>query len=329
MWQKIIDYIKRHKLLSILLGIYIILLVTSGIYLYNLSEKSGSSGSIFQRIFNPNKQNTAQTTPASTPMPTATNNQNDNSETSNDNGGTSGESDSEPQDVDPSYGEAYVVFYADTQSDTDEEDSYHQSAVNNILATGANPVFHLGDIMEDGTQNSIDRFLAVTSVLRGSRTFYPALGNNDRVVGDSSTPSPFYFDNFGVPRYYSVNVGGLHMIVLDSAFSSLAPGSAQYNWLVSDLQSDEARTRVVGIMLHHPSSLSSISSLINDYHVDFTVAGHVHSYSQSYGSGAYNFTSSGQTSIGYIIVSVSGNNINVRAYDSGNGQIDSASFTNR
>ena len=48
----------------------------------------------------------------------------------------------------------YVAYYADNQSDSDEDDARHLSVVNKILASGANPVFHAGDIMEDGTLDS-------------------------------------------------------------------------------------------------------------------------------------------------------------------------------
>ena len=38
---------------------------------------------------------------------------------------------------------AYVVFYGDSQSDTDAEDQNHALTVGSILGSGANPVFHL------------------------------------------------------------------------------------------------------------------------------------------------------------------------------------------
>lgn len=131
-----------------------------------------------------------------------------------------------------------VAFYGDSQSDTDEEDLYHLNAVNCILSSGVNSVFHVGDLMEDGTEASLDRFNNVTATLQSSRTFFAALGNNDRVVGDPSTPSPLWFANFSFPnneQWYSVNYGNLHLVVLDSAFSS---GSmSQLSWLTADLQS--------------------------------------------------------------------------------------------
>ncbi len=102
---------------------------------------------------------------------------------------------------------ATVAFYSDSQTDTAEEEENHQRVVNNILATAANPIFHAGDLMEDGTEASWNYFLEATATLRSTRTFYAALGNNDRKVGDSSTPSPFWI-NFAFPnsgRWYSIN----------------------------------------------------------------------------------------------------------------------------
>lgn len=133
---------------------------------------------------------------------------------------------------------AVVAFYADTQSDTDAEDANHQRVVNYILNSGANPVFHAGDVMEDGTQASLDRFNSVTKTLRSSRTFYAALGNNDRKVGDSTTPSDLFLSNFSFPnneRWYSVNYGNFHLVILDSAFA--AGNQTQLSWLSADLQS--------------------------------------------------------------------------------------------
>lgn len=225
---------------------------------------------------------------------------------------------------------AYVAFYSDPQSDTDAEDQNHQRVVNYILSSGANPVFNAGDLMEDGTQDSLNRFNTVTSTLRSTRTFYSALGNNDRVVGDASTPSSLYFSNFTFPnneQWYSVNYGNLHMVILDSAFS--ASNQTQISWLISDLQSSNSQNKITGVMFHHPAYASTISSYLINYGVDFVISGHTHAYSHTISNGIDYFVLSGQPSIGYMTVKVYSEKVDITAYNSGNGIIESISISKR
>lgn len=223
-----------------------------------------------------------------------------------------------------------VAFYADSQSDTDEEDGYHANDVSHILASGANPVFHAGDLMEDGTPESLARFNNVTATLRSSRTFYAAPGNNDRTVGDSSTISPFWFTNFSFPgngQWYSVNFGNLHMVILDSAFSS---GSAsQLAWLASDLQSAASQDRITGVMYHHPTFVSTINQYLINYGADFVVAGHIHSYSHTVSNGINFYTMSGQPSIGYMKASIYQHHVTTTDYNNAGGVVETVTFNER
>jgi len=238
----------------------------------------------------------------------------------------------EPEDipVTPEYPSATVAFYGDNQSDTDEEDINHQRVVTYILNSNANPVFNVGDIMEDGTQESLNRFNTVTATLRASRTFYAALGNNDRVVGDSTTPSQLFLDNFTFPnneRWYSINYGNLHMVVLDSAFAS--GSQTQLNWLANDLQSANSQNRITGVMFHHPTFASTISSYLVNYGVDFVVSGHIHSYGHSVSNGINYFTLSGQSAIGYMVARIYESKVAITAYNTNNGLIESVEFNER
>lgn len=225
---------------------------------------------------------------------------------------------------------AVVAFYSDSQSDTDEEDAYHQTNVNHILSSGANPVFFAGDLMEDGTQASLDRFNAVTATLRATRTFYAALGNNDRLEGDPGTPSPLWFANFSFPnneQWYSINYGNLHVVVLDSAFSS--GSGTQLSWLANDLQSEASQSRITCVMYHHPSFDSAVSSYFVSYGVDFVVRGHLHSYSHSTANGINYFVLSGQPSIGYMRAKVFENHVEITVYNNGGSVIDTINFNER
>jgi predicted phosphodiesterase len=225
---------------------------------------------------------------------------------------------------------SFVAFYTDNQSDTDEEDARHASVVEKILATGGNPIFHAGDLMEDGTADSLNRFNNVAGGLLASRSFYGALGNNDRNGGDTTTPSPLYLVNFSFPnneRWYSVNSGNLHLIVLDSAFGSSDP--AQTAWLQNDLASSAATSRMVGVIFHHPTFYSTISSYLLNSGVDFVVSGHIHTYSHSDYSGLDLFTLPGGSSLGYATASVYSSYLTFRAYDTNGGLIEQTTVNNR
>lgn len=223
-----------------------------------------------------------------------------------------------------------VAFYSDSQSDSDEEDSYHANDVAHILASGANPVFHAGDLMEDGTEASLTRFNNVTATMRSTRSFYAAPGNNDRTYGDPSTISPFWFTNFSFPgngQWYSVNTGNLHLVVLDSAFS--AGSASQLSWLAGDLQSAASQDRITGVMFHHPTFASTISEMLVNYGADFVVAGHIHAYTHSVSNGINYFTCSGQPSIGYMKASIYMHHVVMTDYNNAGGLVESVSFDER
>jgi len=230
---------------------------------------------------------------------------------------------------DPELPSASIAFYADTQSDTDAEDANHSRVVNYLLNTDANPIFHAGDLMEDGTQASLNRFNGVTATLRTNRTFYSALGNNDRNGSQTTVPSPLYLANFSYPnneQWYSVNIGNLHMVVLDSAFSSSS--QTQLSWLASDLASTPS-SKIVGVLYHHPSFSNTVHNVMRDNGVDFVVTGHYHSYSQTTSDGIHYYILSGQPSIGYMTAKIYSNSVSVNVYNESNSFIDSFTLQNR
>ena len=242
---------------------------------------------------------------------------------------TSEKGSSSPEET-PDDTPTFVAYYADNQSDSDEDDARHLLVVNKILASGANPVFHAGDIMEDGTLDSWNRFLNVAGILLSTRTFYAALGNNDRVFGDSTTPSPYFLDYFNFPnneQWYSVNIGNMHFVVLDSAFSASSP--SQLSWLASDLQSAESQNRVTCVLYHHPTFASTVSSYLENYGADFVVAGHIHTYSKTVSNGIYYFTLPGGTSIGYALANIYSSSVSITVYNNSGGVIETTSFQTR
>ena len=327
----------RRKSERVLLSIFFGLLILSTVYISLNAENFYHSNKLTASIFGDQKteeirlnsqdQSTAttnQTSSASTKggEKTGSTSSSSSSSTTADSTGSSA-----PTSEDLS---AFVAFYADSQSDSDADDSAHQTVVNNILATSANPVFHAGDLMEDGTEDSLNRFNNVTATLRNSRTFYSALGNNDRTVGDASTPSALYFANFNYPnneQWYSVNIGNLHMIVMDSAFS--ASSASQLNWLTSDLQSSASQSRITGVMYHHPTFSSTVATILSENGADFVISGHTHTFAHSISGGVNYFVTSGQTSIGYFTAKVYSSYATISYYNSGNGLVEKTTVQNR
>jgi hypothetical protein len=88
--------------------------------------------------------------------------------------------------------------------------------------------------------------------------------------------------------YWSMDYGPVHVVYLDQ-YSSYAPGSAQYNWLVSDLA---ATAKPWKIVVHHASAYSAgsdgddtgmraLESVFAANNVDFLWSGHSHNYARA------------------------------------------------
>jgi predicted phosphodiesterase len=96
-----------------------------------------------------------------------------------------------------------------------------------------------------------------------------------------------YYNNL----YWSFDYGPVHFTVVDE-YSSYAPGSAQYNWLVNDLATT---TKPWKVLIYHEPSYSAgadgdnipvraLEPLVTQYNVDLIYAGHSHNYART---GAY------------------------------------------
>ncbi len=135
-------------------------------------------------------------------------------------------------------------------------------------------------------------------------------GNHDNASGYSATfPKYFPFpytnessktitpvaDSSGNPYYnnlyWSFDYGPVHFTIVDE-YSSFAPGSAQYDWLVNDLATTDKPWKI--LMYHEPSysagkdgdnlPVRALEPLITQYNVDLVYAGHSHNYART---GAY------------------------------------------
>ena len=96
--------------------------------------------------------------------------------------------------------------------------------------------------------------------------------------------------------YYSYNLNNVHILTMDSDRTSYSSGSAQYNFVVNDLQSAAQNPNINWIIvnIHQWIYRSSSSNAINDdvaeiyhplfdqYGVDLVLAGHDHKYHRTY-----------------------------------------------
>lgn len=173
-----------------------------------------------------------------------------------------------------------IVIYGDSRTGHDR----HQKIVDSILRLEPNIVFHVGDLVENGEDpKDWAIFNRITSQLRKTAEFYPALGNHEY-------ESPLFFENFVLPgneRWYSIKRYSIHFIILDSNLD-LGIESEQYKWLESELQSIDKSSKLTVVIFHHPPFSMSrhdreeakyqLLSLFEKYGVDIVFNGHNHNY---------------------------------------------------
>jgi acid phosphatase type 7 len=137
---------------------------------------------------------------------------------------------------------------------------------------------------------------------------WPLTGNHDKASKASGQTGP-YFELFkpdgasstpsGTAAYYSFNYGNIHVICLDSQFSSRAVGSAMLLWLAADLASiDPSQTQWLIAAWHHPvysrgthdsdkesrstDMRSNALPMLEEAGLDLLLTGHSHGYERSY-----------------------------------------------
>lgn len=196
------------------------------------------------------------------------------------------------------------VAYGDTRTYPRD----HAAVIQAIIASEPAIFLHSGDLVENGSEYSQwgRQFFDPAADLMKNTTLFPALGNHEN-------NSHWYYDFFSLPAaesgstteaWYSFDYSSAHMITLDSC-QSYAPGSTQYNWLVSDLQSPAcANAAWRFVCLHHPAYSSGshggtsgvqqyLVPLFEQYDIDMVFNGHDHHYERSYKDGVYYIVTGG------------------------------------
>ncbi len=158
--------------------------------------------------------------------------------------------------------------------------------VNLIQSWNPNLFLYLGDVYEKGSMPEFYNWYRPSTWYGGLRSITdPAVGNHEY-----STPQATgYFDYWdNIAHYYSFNAGAWHIVSLDSTsqFGQTQPGSAQYNWLSTDLAFNRQPCTLV--YYHHPvfnigqegytSRFDAIWALMAQHGVDIVLNGHDHTY---------------------------------------------------
>lgn len=186
---------------------------------------------------------------------------------------------------------SFVVF---GDSGTGGQDQY--DIANRIKAISPELGLHSGDVIYPGgeAENFDPNYFVPYNYILKNICIFPSIGNHD-IVTNNGAP---YLDAFFLPRnnpenterYYSFDYGNAHFIALDVVSSPYDNGSAQYNWLESDLANTNKTWKFA--FFHYPPYSSSfhgsdlnvrreLSPLFEKYNVDMVFSGHDHDYERT------------------------------------------------
>lgn len=172
------------------------------------------------------------------------------------------------------------IVYGDTRSaSANSSMAKHKIVADRIAGENASFVIHVGDYVFSGNDTvGWDDFFATGHDMLANLTIYPVIGNHE-------ANSPYYYQAFGMPEWYSFDYGDAHFTVLDSNVND--PGG-QAEWLRQDLSGSQKWKFVI---FHHPLYSSENHGLekagvlkgpweniMIQNGVDVVFNGHVHSY---------------------------------------------------
>ena len=183
----------------------------------------------------------------------------------------------------PTGGSATFVGAGDIARCSATNDEATAALLDGIQGT----VFTLGDnVYENGTATEFANCYHPSWGRHKART-RPVAGNHDYNTSGASG----YYDYFGDaagPRgkgYYSFDLGGWHIVVLNSNISRSA-SSEQIAWLRADLAANPAQCTMA--LWHHPrfssgshgndTSQQTFWDVLYEFHADVVLVGHEHDY---------------------------------------------------
>lgn len=116
----------------------------------------------------------------------------------------------------------------------------------------------------------------------------PVPGNHEHETPGAAGYFGYWGERAGPDRkgYYSFDLGGWHLVALDSDIADGPAGAAQARWLAADLAGSAARCKLA--FFHHPlfssgmhgdtPELGAIARLLHDARVSVVLSGHDHDY---------------------------------------------------
>jgi hypothetical protein len=166
-----------------------------------------------------------------------------------------------------------------------------------MQAVPADFILHTGDMVyRDGAPEDYDpKLFGPYRTLLRRTVLWPALGNHDIRSADGAAWRAAFLtpanNRAGSEDYYSFDHGPLHVVVLNSN-ASTAPDSPQYAFVEADLESSQARWKVVAFHhtiyssgSRHGSNLrirANLTPLFDRYRVDLVFMGHDHDYERTH-----------------------------------------------
>ena len=187
--------------------------------------------------------------------------------------------------------------------DTQRNPEITRRVAEGAYALRPNFLLHCGDVVDDGhakNQWLKDLFEPAHKLMSRAPTF-PVIGNHEQ-------NSHWYYDYFALPKpeyYYTFHYGNSQFFMIDSN-KSLAPESAQYQWLEKELAASQATWKFT--CHHHPCFSSDVDDygnhltgeykdgkpawgdrnaqqlipLYEKYGVDIAFNGHIHVYERTW-----------------------------------------------
>jgi len=193
--------------------------------------------------------------------------------------------------------DAAGTFRMAVYGDSQDQIADHTAVVAAIKISSPDLVLKVGDNVDHGRvyEEWGEQFFQPTASLMIDTPLFSILGNHEYYdeFGQSGNPD-LYYSLFSLPgneQYYAFTYGCARIIGLDTN-DNFSPGSAQYNWLLSEFQSAEyTQATWKFVYFHHPpySSASGGSfdngsvrtylfPLFDQYGVTMVFSGHAHNY---------------------------------------------------
>lgn len=253
-----------------------------------------------------------------------------------------------------------AAWYEDIVASYGDNDD-HLPVCQSMASKAPEFVLHVGDLGRDGTDmDDVINFFDVEKGLLRNHPIVPTYGNHE-FSGGSGTGNT-YFDSYlmssgnsGDFAYYSYNYGNVHILVIntgkyidnDDSYDLLLPGTAQYEFIQTDLQNAAADSDIdhIFVSLHvpvhsasswgdNPTLVNHLRPLFEQNGVKAVFEGHDHDYQHLEKNGIHYILSGGGGSpilqigspssdatihkyedvLNYVIVDVNGSSLVLEAY---------------